>query len=139
MQLCFNCSLKKECNTSCDRVESYLKEKRNYKTTYVNKEVGISDIVISMESKRRQNSNSQRKSTSTYHKRWMMVMNVITSKRLTKKQTTAIWFFLEGRSMAAIGKRMGVSAQTIHTSIFGHPKHGGGAVRKIQKTLNLCR
>ena len=58
---------------------------------------------------------------------------------LTKKQTTAIWFFLEGRSMAAIGKRMGVSAQTIHTSIFGHPKHGGGAVRKIQKTLNLCR
>ena len=139
--LCFNCSLKNECQEICEDVNQYLKSKRNYKTTYVNKEIGISDFVIDekavmdYQDKERSFGNSQNEPN---HEKWEKVMDIV-STQLTEMQETTFSYYLDGQSMPEIGRKMNVSAQTVHSTIFGHHKHGGGAARKIRKVLNHRR
>ena len=141
MLLCFKCSLKKECREICEDVEQYLKFKRNYKTTYVNKEIGISDIAIkekAMMDYQAKERSSGKGQIGINHKTWMLIQKII-NDQLTDKQKAAVRYFLEGRSMEEIGKKMNVIKQTVHSTLFGHPVHGGGAVRKIQKIIKSHR
>jgi len=131
--------LKKECSTTCDRLEDYLKTNSSHKTTYRNKEIGLS--IVSMDKKdftewQRNERISSENQVEKKHAQWMLLWKIM-SNDLTSKQKIAIWHYLENGSMAETGRKMGVSAQTVHSTIFGHPRHGGGAVRKIKKVLNL--
>ena len=72
------------------------------------------------------------------HEKWEKVMDIV-STQLTEKQETTLRYYLDGQSMSVIGRKMNVSAQTVHSTIFGHPKHGGGAARKIRKVINHRR
>ena len=63
---------------------------------------------------------------------WMDIRNIIETK-LTLKQRGNTIMYLDGHSMESIGRRNGTSGQAVWYSIFGHPKQGGGAVRKIKK------
>jgi len=131
--LCQTCSLKNECERVCKDVESYLKSKRNYKTTYVNKEIGISAVsekAASLDSW----VNSESESHNEFHETWMAVVKVAETK-LTAKQHQVFWMYLEGMAMAEIGRQLGTSGQAINYAIFGHPVQGGGIVRKMQKLL----
>jgi len=119
----------------CKEVETYLKSKRNYKTTYVNKEIGIS--VVSEKAASLNNwNNGESQPRTQYHDTWMAVVEVAETC-LTVKQFQVFWLYLEGLSMAAIGRKLGISGQAVKCAIFGHPKHGGGIVKKIQKELAL--
>ena len=108
MLLCFKCSLKKECREICEDVEQYLKFKRNYKTTYVNKEIGISDIAIkekAMMDYQAKERSSGKGQIGINHKTWMLIQKII-NDQLTDKQKAAVRYFLEGHSMEEIGKKM---------------------------------
>jgi len=117
----------------CEDVESYLKSKRNYKTTYVNKEIGLSAVSEEAASRANRN-NSESQCRNEYHDKWMAVVKVAETK-LTAKQRQVFWMFLGGMSMAEISRQLGTSGQAINYTIFGHPVQGGGIVRKMQKLL----
>jgi hypothetical protein len=97
--------LKNECQEICEDVNQYLKSKRNYKTTYVNKEIGISDFVIDekavmdYQDKERSFGNSQNEPN---HEKWEKVMDIV-STQLTEKQETTLRYYLDGQSMSVIG------------------------------------
>jgi len=67
---------------------------------------------------------------------WMDIITVIETK-LTPKQRDNTILYLDGHSLESIGRKNGTSGQAVRDSIFGHPKQGGGAVRKIQKYYKL--
>ena len=134
--LCFKCSLKKgECKEVCDDVLQYLKSKRNYKTTYVNKEIGLSVVsekTVSMDCWKKGKNQSR----NQFHETWMLIVQIVETK-CTEKQKQIFWMYLDGLTMAEIGRRLNISGQAVKNAIFGHPKQGGGIVRKIQKHLGI--
>ena len=132
--LCQTCSFKKSCGHLCKPVDSYLKSKRNYKTTHVNKEIGISEVSLKHGSFNAWMSSKKNRDRHQFHIQWMKIVKVIDTK-LTDRQHEIIWVFLDGLPMREIGRRLGISGQAVNYTIFGHPKHGGGIVRKIQKLL----
>jgi len=132
--LCQSCFFKKSCDHLCRATESYLRSKRNYKTTYVNKEIGISEVSLKKGSYGEWVLSKKNRDCKDSHETWMRVVGIIESG-LTKKQHSIIWMFLDGVSMAAIGRKLDISGQAVKYAIFGHPKHGGGIVKRIQKEL----
>jgi len=131
--LCQKCSFKNQCEQLCEKVETYLKSKRNYKTTYVNKEIGISEVSEKIASLNNW-SDGISQSRNQHHETWMAIVHVADTK-LTEKQRQIFWLYLDGLSMADIGRQLGTSGQAVNYTIFGHPVQGGGIVRKIQKLL----
>jgi len=131
--LCQSCSLKNKCEQVCKEVENYLKSKLNYKTTYVNKEIGISAVSEKAASLDNWN-NGESQPRTQYHDTWMAVVEVAETC-FTVKQFQVFWLYLEGLSMAEIGRRLGTSGQAVNYAIFGHRVQGGGIVKKIQKEL----
>ena len=134
MCFCQNCSLKSKCEQVCKEVESYLKSMQNYKTTYVNKEIGVSEVSMEQSSYQKWKRPTRNRDRNHDHKTWMTIINIVQTK-LTKKQRQIVWMYLEGLSMAEIGRRQNISGQAVRYALFGHPKQGGGIVRKIQKLL----
>jgi len=45
--------------------------------------------------------------------------------------------YLEGNTFAAIGRLFSVSGGAVRYAIYGDPRNGGGAVRKIQIALGI--
>ena len=80
--------------------------------------------------------NGNIKNTRISQDVWMDIRTIIESK-LTPKQKDNTIMYLDGHSMGSIGRHNGTSGQAVRDSIFGNPKHGGGAVRKIQKVYGL--
>lgn len=66
----------------------------------------------------------------------MDIMTIIETN-LTSKQRDNTLSYLDGKSAASIGRQNGTSGRAVRYSIFGHPKQGGGAVRKIQTALEI--
>jgi len=141
--LCSKCSKRTSCKELCEAVELELRKRCNGKSTYKNKEIGISEVTIKENSFDRYHQTNHRirrngyiTNTTISHEVWMDVRNIIETK-LTKKQKDNTILFLDGHSMESIGRKTGTSGQAVRDSIFGHPKQGGGAVRKIQKVYGL--
>ncbi len=87
---------------------------------------------------RKKERNGCIKNTTISHEVWMDIRNVIETK-LTPKQRDNTISFLDGHSMESIGSKNGTSGQAVRDSIFGHPKQGGGAVRKIQRSMRSSK
>ena len=141
--LCSKCSKRTSCKELCDKVESFLKKNKNYKSTYRKKEIAICEMKEEedsyyrcLEANHDIARNGYVKNTTISHEVWMDVRAIIETK-LTVKQKDNIIMYLDGHSMESIGRKNGTSGQAVRDSIFGHPKQGGGAVRKIQKHYEL--
>lgn len=140
---CSECKERPSCKELCKPVELELRKRCNGKSTYKNKEVGISEVAIKENSFDRylqRNGRTERdgyiKNTTISHEVWMDIMTIIETN-LTSKQRDNTISFLDGHSMESIGSKNGTSGQAVRDSIFGHHIHGGGAVRKIQKVRGL--
>ncbi len=139
--LCSTCSKRTSCKEICEEVESFLKKKKNYKLTYRKKEIAICEMAEDnkcferyLRTYRKKERNGCIKNTTISHEVWMDIRNIIETK-LTPKQRDNTISFLDGHSMESIGSKNGTSGQAVRDSIFGHPKQGGGAVRKIQRSM----
>ena len=137
-RLCQKCSLKNECRKPCDDVETYLKAKRNYKTTYTSKEVSLTAFAEG-KSMVWDNANelfigSKMLQPECYNL-IPMVWELIDGLPLTSRQRQIIGLYRRGINMAAIGRQLCISRQAVNQALFGHPKEGGGIVRKIQKAI----
>ncbi len=132
--LCQSCSLKTDCSISCETLNAHLRRKQNYKTTHVNKEVGLSEVSLKHGSYDKWMRSKKNRDQHQFHKTWMKVVRVIETK-LTPKQHTIIWMYLDGMSMAEIGRRLKISGQAVNYAIFGHPKQGGGIAKRIRMEL----
>ncbi len=141
--LCPKCSKYTSCKEPCESVELELKKRRNGKLTYKNKEEALSDMAMEgycyeryLQIGRTKERNGNIKNTRISQDVWMDIRNIIETK-LTPKQRDNTILFLDGHSMESIGRKSGTSGQAVWYSIFGHPKHGGGTVKKIQKFYEL--
>lgn len=141
--LCTTCSKKPSCKELCESVELELRKRCNGKSTYQNKEEGLSDMAMEgycfeqyLQIGRTKERNGNIKNTRISQDVWMDIRNIIETK-LTPKQKDNTIMYLDGHSMGSIGRKNGTSGQAVRDSIFGHPKQGGGVVRKIQKVYGL--
>ena len=139
--LCSKCSKRTSCTELCESVELELKKRRNGTLTYKNKEEHLSDMTMEgycferyLQIGRIKERNGNIENTNISKEKWMDIRNVIETK-LTPKQRDNTISFLDGHSMESIGSKNGTSGQAVRDSIFGHPKQGGGAVRKIQRSM----
>ena len=140
---CSECKKRPSCKELCESVEIELRKRCNGKSTYKNKEVSISEVTVkesSFDSYLQRNERTKRngyiKNTTISHEVWMDIMNIIETK-LTDKQKENTISYLDGNSAASIGRQNGTSGRAVRYSIFGHPKQGGGVVRKIQAALEI--
>lgn len=133
---CFKCSLKSECKAPCEDVNEFLKETTIGKTTYRNHEVALTGkLLIKHDS---ENSDSFMETGITkYEKKYFGDVIEIILSELTLKQKNIMIMYLEGHSNAVIAESIGTTRQAVHYAINGHPIHGGGIIRKIQKKLNV--
>ena len=141
--LCSTCSKRTSCKEICDSVELELKNRCNGNSAYKNKEEALSDMTMEsycferyLQIGRTKERNVNIENTNVSKKDWMDIRNIIATN-LTPKQRDNTILFLDGHSLGSIGRRNGISEQAVWYSIFGHPKQGGGAVRKIQKVYEL--
>jgi len=142
--LCRNCSLKNECKSLCQDVKQYLNSKRNYKTTYVNKEVGSSSLCEDMAGYYNwltETISENIDNRSNYYKKYLPRVNDIIANQLTDKQKKVMkMHFFKGMGLSEIGRVLNVSEQAVYQTIYGHPTQGGGAIKKIGKILKTtCR
>lgn len=140
---CSECKKRPSCKELCKSVEQGLRKRCNGKSTYKNKEIAISEMTVEensfdryMQRNGRREKNGCIKNTTISHKVWMNIVNIIETK-LTDKQKENTISYLDGNSAESIGRKNGTSGRAVNYSIFGHPKQGGGAVRKIQVALEI--
>lgn len=144
--LCQKCSLKKECRQTCIKVESYLDKNRNYKITYKNKEVGLVEYKLEQQSlsdytdwRRSKNILIESSILENPDNDNMRKIKEAASRCLTPKQEKIYRMYVSGISISEIGRRLGITGQAVSYAVNGHPKHGGGFIRKIQKELGLYK
>ncbi len=137
--LCQECSLKNECERTCADVEAYLKSKRNYKTTYTGKEVSLwafPEGASEFWSQSRDPFVSTKFLRKEYYALIPAIRELLPNLGITDRQREIIDLYLNnGLSMAAVGRRLGISQQAVSFAIFGHPVQGGGIVRKVKKAI----
>ena len=137
---CSECRKRPSCKELCKSVELELRKRCNGKSTYKNKEIGISEVTVKENSfdryLRRNEKHGYIKNTTISHEVWMDIMTIIETK-LTDKQKENTISYLDGNSAEWIGRQNGTSGRAVRYSVFGHPKQGGGAVRKIQTALEI--
>jgi predicted DNA-binding protein YlxM (UPF0122 family) len=138
--LCSECDKKINCNSLCNDIERYLKDNRNYKTTYKNQEVSLSDKsilkhcnkIFNNETKHHEPNDSKEKIINLLPDIHEFVENSFTKKQKIYFQL----FFIENKSESTIGKALNVSQQTVYQAIHGHPRNGGGITKKLKKILS---
>ena len=137
--LCQECSLKSECERTCEDVEAYLKSKRNYKTTYTGKEVSLwafPEGASEFWNQSRDPFVSTKFLRKEYYPLISAIRELLPNLAITDRQREIIDLYLNnGLSMAAVGRRLGISQQAVSFAIFGHPVQGGGIVRKVKKAI----
>jgi len=137
--LCFECPLKAECRETCEDVEAHLESQRDYKTTYKNKERSLTPFdqersrLFSDESTMPERDHLK----SIYVELIPQIMEIIHSCDLTDRQLEIVLMHWEdGLSTSEIGRQLGISQQSVYQALYGHPKHGGGALRKIRAAVS---
>jgi DNA-directed RNA polymerase specialized sigma subunit len=122
----------------CAEMEDYLKSKRNYKTTYTNKEVSLTPYdqeTTKMFAEERYLPERDALKPE-YYELIPIVKDLIPTCGLTDRQQEVMQLFAEEHlSTAEIGRRLGIAQQAVYQTIYGHPKHGGGALRKIKAAV----
>jgi len=136
--------LKNECKTTYQEVEQYLKSKRNYKTTYVNKEVFCTPLCEAREGYLIWLANAVLENvanrSNTYRTYFPRIKKVINTQLTEKQKQVMTMHFFTGMGLSEIGRNLHISEQAVYQTIYGHPTQVGGAIKKISKILKTtCR
>jgi len=143
--LCSKCSKRTSCKELCEAIEEGVLKGCNGISTYRNKEIGVSEFTYEinivekyLNSIKYNSFEEESDQNAQFHEEWMKIMNAIDTL-LTHKQKVYIKLYLEGYTFAAISRIFNITGAAVRYAIFGHPAHGGGAVRKIQLALVVVR
>jgi len=153
MELCQTCPKKasKTCHQICPNIQGYLNGLRNYKTTYVNKEVGFSKVhenrvyetlevgFNDVHANQIHESLAECGDTSgSFTEKFghlLPTIEKIISEHGTDRQKQVYSFMIhEKMSLTYIAEQLHMKLQSVHEVIYGH-RGQGGLVRKIQKHL----
>ena len=137
MQLCQTCpkNASNNCHQLCSSIQDYLKGKRNYKTTYVNKEVGLSVV---HENRVYETLGDYLDSSGSFTENFghlLPTIEQIVKDHGTKRQAQ-IWdlYLHEQMSLGYIATLLCMKRQSVHEVLYGR-RGQGGMIRKIQKHL----
>ena len=137
MELCQTCPQKtsKTCHQICPTLQSYLKGVRNYKTTYVNKEVGFNEVYANQA---RESLAEYGDTSGSFTQKFGHLLPTIEKIVLEhgtdrQKQIYSMWI-TEKMSLLYISQELHIKPQSVYEVIFGH-RGQGGLVRKIRKHL----
>ena len=137
--LCSECGKKRTCKALCDEVKDFLNQNRNYKTTYKNHEVSIGQYALNRhyELDPHDTAAEVEQSVIDTNKDCLPAIYDIVETNFTPKQQTLFQLhFSQDMPVSTVAKQMNVSQQTAHQAIYGHPRNGGGIVRKLQKAIS---
>ena len=140
--LCSECGKKSTCKALCSNVKDALDQNRNYKTTYRNHEISIGQYALNrhFELDPQDVSFEEQQSILDTYKDCLPAINDIVESAFTPKQRTLFQLhFNQDMPVSTVAKQMNVSQQTVHQAIYGHPRNGGGIIRKLQKSLQASQ
>lgn len=141
MRLCQTCSLKdSRCHELCTDIQKYLRKSRNYKTTYVNKEVSLTAIYESENRDKKvyptlsdflDNSGSF---TDKFGHLLPTIEKIVLEHGTERQKEVYALMIHEKMSFSYIAEQLRMKVQSVHEVIYGH-RGQGGLVRKIRKHL----
>ncbi len=137
-KLCQKCRVKGMCREECAALEAYLKSKRGYKTTDTSKHVSLWEFIEGKSwvwDEANELFIGSKMLKSKYYNLSPNLMKLIDGLPLTNRQRQIIDLYRRGIDMASIGRQLGISRQAVNQALFGHPKQGGGVVKKIQMAI----
>ena len=136
MRTCQSCSLKdSRCHELCTDIQIYLRNSRNYKTTYVNKEVGYNEVHANQV---HENLGDYLDTSGSFTEKFghlLPTIEKIVLEHGTDRQKQVYSFMIhEKMSFSFIAEQLHMKVQSVHEVIYGH-RGQGGLVRKIRKHL----
>ena len=136
MRTCQSCSLKdSRCHELCTDIQIYLRNSRNYKTTYVNKEVGYNEVHANQV---HENLGDYLDTSGSFTEKFghlLPTIEQIVSDHGTDRQKQVYSLMIhEKMSFSYIAEQLHMKVQSVHEVIYGH-RGQGGLVRKIRKHL----
>ncbi len=137
MELCQTCpkNASKTCHQICPTIKDYLKGKRNYKTTYVNMEVGLNEVHANRVHQSLEEYLDNSGSFTEKFGHLLPTIEQIVSDHGTDRQKEVYSLMIhEKMSFPYIAEQLHMKVQSVHEVIYGH-RGQGGLVRKIRKHL----
>ena len=137
MSLCFSCpqNRSKACTEICSTLKQHLKSIRNYKTTYVNKEVGLSVV---HENQFHESLGDYLDISGSFTEKFghlLPTIEKIVNEFGTDRQRQVFSMWINERmSFSFIAEQLHIKVQSVHEVIYGH-RGQGGLIRKIRKHL----
>ena len=136
MRTCQSCSLKdSRCHELCTDIQIYLRNSRNYKTTYVNKEVGYNEVHANQV---HENLGDYLDTSGSFTEKFghlLPTIEQIVSDHGTDRQKQVYSLMIhEKMSFSYIAEQLHMKVQSVHEVIYGH-RGQDGLVRKIRKHL----
>jgi ERCC4-related helicase len=133
--LCQSCSLRNACSGMCDELWAYLKETRNYKTTYVNKEVGLTVVHENeLHESLGEYLDNSGSFTEKYGHMFPEIEEIVLEYGTKRQQQVYDLFIHEKMSIGYIATILCMKHQSVHEVFYGR-RGQGGLIRKIQKHL----
>ena len=136
MRTCQSCSLKdSRCHELCTDIQIYLRNSRNYKTTYVNKEVGYNEVHANRVYQSLEEFLDNSGSFTEKFGHLLPTIEKIVLEHGTDRQKQVYSLMIhEKMSFSYIAEQLHMKVQSVHEVIYGH-RGQGGLVRKIRKHL----
>ena len=137
MELCQTCpkNASKTCHQICPTIQDYLKGKRNYKTTYVNKEVGYNEVHANrVYQSLEEFLDSSGSFTEKFGSLLPTIERIVTDYGTERQREVYSLMIHEKMSFSYIAEQLHMKVQSVHEVIYGH-RGQGGLVRKIRKHL----
>ena len=136
MRTCQSCSLKdSRCHELCTDIQIYLRNSRNYKTTYVNKEVGYNEVHANRVYQSLEEFLDNSGSFTEKFGHLLPTIEKIVLEHGTDRQKQVYSLMIhEKMSFSYIAEQLHMKVQSVHEVIYGH-RDQGGLVRKIRKHL----
>jgi hypothetical protein len=137
MELCQTCpkNASKTCHQLCPNIQGYLKGKRNFKTTYVKKEVGLNKVhtnrVHQSLDEYLDNSGSF---TEKFGSLLPTIRQIVRDYGTDRQKQIYFMWISEKMSFSYIAQQLNLKSQSVHEVIYGR-RGQGGLVRKIRKHL----
>jgi hypothetical protein len=136
MRTCQSCSLKdSRCHELCTDIQIYLRNSRNYKTTYVNKEVGLSVVHANrVHQTLEEYLDTSGSFTEKFGSLLPTIERIVTEHGTERQREVYSLMVHEKMSFSYIAEQLHMKVQSVHEVIYGH-RGQGGLVRKIRKHL----
>jgi len=137
MELCQTCPQKtsKTCHQICPMLQNYLKGVRNYKTTYVNKEVGLNVVhANTVHESLEEYLDTSGSFTEKFGHLLPIIEKIVLENGTDRQREVYSLMIHEKMSFPYIAEQLHMKVQSVHEVIYGH-RGQGGLVRKIRKHL----